>query len=81
MIQNPSQGKINGKKLKDKEKYVAESGKLILFLAAGSFVMAILMYFSVHAAVVEIAVWFVVFGILWKRMNDKYGAPNSHKKK
>ena len=43
--------------------------------------MAILMYFSVHAAVVEIAVWFVVFGILWKRMNDKYGAPNSHKKK
>ena len=69
-------GKDNGKKLKDKEKYVAESGKLILFLAAGSFVMAILMYFSVHAAV-----WFVVFGILWKRMNDKYGAPNSHKKK
>ena len=69
------------KKLKDKEKYVAESGKLILFLAAGSFVMAILMYFSVHAAVVEIAVWFVVFGILWKRMNDKYGTPNSHKKK
>ena len=31
-------GKDNGKKLKDKEKYVAESGKLILFLAAGSFV-------------------------------------------
>lgn len=30
-------GKDNGKKLKDKEKYVAESGKLILFLAAGSF--------------------------------------------
>ena len=74
-------GKDNGKKLKDKEKYVAESGKLILFLAAGSFVRAILMYFSVHAAVVEIAVWFVVFGILWKRMNDKYGTPNSHKKK
>ena len=74
-------GKDNGKKLKDKEKYVAESGKLILFLAAGSFVMEILMYFSVHAAVVEIAVWFVIFGILWKRMNDKYGTPNSHKKK
>ena len=30
---------------------------------------------------IPIAVWFVIFGILWKRMNDKYGTPNSHKKK
>ena len=74
-------GKDNGKKLKDKEKYVAESGKLILFLAAGSFVMAILMYFSVHAAVVEIGGVVCSIRYLWKRMNDKYGAPNSHKKK
>ena len=71
----------NGGKFKDKEKYLTESGKLILFLAAGSFVMAIIMYFSVHIAVVQIAVWFLVFGILWKRMNDKYGDPNSRKKK
>ena len=32
-----------GAKFKDKEKYVTESGKLILFLAVGSFVMAIVM--------------------------------------
>lgn len=75
---------ITGKKnikFKDKEKYVAEAGKLILFLAAGSFVMAIVMCFSTHAAVAEIVIWFVIFGILWKRMNNKYGDPNSHKKK
>lgn len=70
-----------GGKLKDKEKYVTEAGKLILFLAAGSFVMAIVMYFSTHAAVVQIAVWFLIFGILWKRMNDKYGDTSSRKKK
>ena len=70
-----------GAKFKDKEKYVTESGKLILFLAVGSFVIAIVMYFNTYAAVVEIAIWFVVFGILWKRMNDKYGDTSSHKKK
>jgi len=73
-------GKKSGK-FKDKEKYVTESGKLLLFMAAGSFIMAIVMYFNVYAAVVEIAVWFLVFGILWKRMSDKYGDTNSHKKK
>ena len=70
-----------GTKLKDKEKYVTESGKLILFLAAGSFIMAIVMYFNTYAAVAEIIIWFVIFGILWKRMNDKYGDTGSHKKK
>ena len=71
----------NGGKFKDKEKYMKEAGKLILFLATGSFIMAIVMYFSTHAAVIQIVVWFVVFGILWKRMNDKYGDTSSRKKK
>lgn len=70
-----------GTKLKDKEKYVTESGKLILFLATGSFIMAIVMYFNTYAAVAEIIIWFVIFGILWKRMNDKYGDTGSRKKK
>ena len=44
---------ITGKnaKFKDKEKYVMESGKLILFMAAGSFIMAIIMYFNAYVAV------------------------------
>lgn len=71
----------NGGKFKDKEKYVSEAGKLILFLAAGSFIMALIMYFNIYAAVAEIAIWFVIFGILWKRMNDKYGDPTPRKKK
>ena len=71
----------NGAKFKDKEKYVTESGKLILFMAAGSFIMAIIMYFNAYVAETQIAVWFLIFGILWKRMNDKYGDTKSHKKK
>lgn len=43
--------------------------------------MAIVMYFNTYAAVAEIIIWFVIFGILWKRMNDKYGDTGSHKKK
>ena len=70
-----------GVKFKDKEKYSKEAGKLILFLAAGSFVMAMLMFFNTYAAVAEIVIWFVIFGILWKRMNDKYGDTSSRKKK
>lgn len=70
-----------GGKFKDKKKYVTEAGKLILFLAVGSFVMAIVMCFSTHAAVAEIVIWFLIFGILWRRMNDKYGDTSSRKKK
>lgn len=43
--------------------------------------MAIIMYFNAYVAVTQIAVWFLIFGILWKRMNDKYGDTKSHKKK
>ena len=43
--------------------------------------MAIVMYFNTYAAVAEIIIWFVIFGILWKKMNDKYGDTGSHKKK
>ena len=47
---------------------------LMLFLAAGSLVMTVLLYFQVIAAVVQIVVWIIVFGILWKKMDERYGA-------
>ncbi len=75
---------ITGKKeakFKDKEMYAKAAGKLILFLAAGSLVMALLMFVNTYAAVAEIAIWFVIFGILWKKMNEKYGDTSSRKKK
>lgn len=75
---------ITGKKeakFKDKEMYAKAAGKLILFLAAGSLVMALLMFVNTYVAVAEIAIWFVIFGILWKKMNEKYGDTSSRKKK
>lgn len=67
---------VMGKKagnIKDKENYSKEAGKLMIFMGAGSLLMAVLMYFNVYAAVAEIIIWFAVFGFFWKRMNDKYG--------
>ena len=63
-----------GTRLKDEERYAKEAGKLMLFLAAGSLVMTVLLYFQVIAAVVQIVVWIIVFGILWKKMDERYGA-------
>ena len=67
-------GKDQTKKLKDEERYATEAGKLMLFLAAGSLIMTVLLYFHVIAAVVQIVVWVVIFGILWKKMDERYGA-------
>lgn len=63
----------NGRKLKDEEKYAKEAGKLMAFLALASLLMAGIMYFSVPAAVIQIVVCVVVFGVLWKKMHEKYG--------
>ena len=46
----------------------------MLFLAAGSLVMTVLLYFQVIAAVIQIVAWIIVFGILWKKMDERYGA-------
>ena len=46
----------------------------MLFLAAGSLIMTVVLYFQVIAAVVQIVVWFIVFSILWKKMDERYGA-------
>ena len=67
-------GKDQTKKLKDEERYATEAGKLMLFLAAGSLIMTVLLYFPVVAAVVQIVVGVVIFGILWKKMDERYGA-------
>lgn len=67
-------GKDQLGKLKDEERYAKEAGKLMLFLAAGSLIMTVLLYFQVIAAVVQIVVWIIVFGILWKKMDERYGA-------
>jgi 4-hydroxybenzoate polyprenyltransferase len=67
-------GKDKSRKLKNEEMYAKEAGKLMLFLAVGSLVMAVLLYWNTVAAVVEVLIWIVIFGILWKKMDEKYGA-------
>lgn len=57
---------------KDKEGFCRDTGKLILFFAAGSFLMAVLELFSPTIALVQMAVWVVIIFVLWKKVNDKY---------
>lgn len=64
----------NEKKVKNEERYVKEAGKLMAFLMVSSLVMAAITCFSSIAALVQIAVCFLIFGFLWKRMNENYGA-------
>jgi len=45
----------------------------MVFLTIASLGMAVIMYWSVDFALIEIGVCFVIFGVLWKKMNEKYG--------
>ena len=61
--------------LKDKEHYVKGAMLLLFFMALGCIVMAVLIHFGMdNVATLESISWFIVFGILWKRNEDKYGA-------
>ncbi len=60
--------------LKDEKAYAEESGKLLLFFAGATLVMAVLIFVDLYAALGEIIVCTLIMGILWKRMNNKYGA-------
>lgn len=64
----------NSAELKDRVKYAKNAGILLIVLGIASLLMAGLMYVNVVAAVVEFVVVLVIVGILWKIMNDKYGA-------
>lgn len=66
-------GKNSGKKVKDEKMYAKEAGKLILFLAVGSLIMAVIMYWNTVAAFGVIFIWVIIFAILWKKMDEKYG--------
>lgn len=66
-------GKNDHKKLKDQEQYAKAAGELMIFLAVGSLVMIAVMYVNVTASVVVVCIWIVIFMILWKKMDDKYG--------
>ena len=60
--------------VRDKEMYQKRAGDLILLLGAATLVMAFLLFVSVYAAFVEICISIVLFGILWKSIEERYGA-------
>lgn len=62
----------NRKLLKDEKAYARAGGKLILFYGIATLLMAILIFVNIYVAVGEIIIGTVIFGILWKWMNDKY---------
>lgn len=62
--------------IKDETKYAVNSGYLMLFLAIGALIMCFLIFVNNYVATAQIATWFVVYAILWKRNSDKYGSTN-----
>ncbi len=68
--------KDDNRLLRDDKKYAEVGGYLMLFMAFGCLVMVLIIEFlhNEMLATIESFVWFIIFGILWKKMNDKYGA-------
>lgn len=63
----------NNSPLKNEKEYAKRGGILIVALGVASLLMAILLMINIYAGVIEIVICAVVIGILWKKMNDKYG--------
>ncbi len=61
--------------LKDKKQYVRGAMWLMFFMALGCLIMALIIQFMHNdtIATIESLSWLVVFGILWKRNEDRYG--------
>ncbi len=60
--------------VRDEEKYAIGAGKLVLFMGVATLVMAVLIFVNIYAALAEFAACLLIMGILWKRMEEKYGA-------
>ena len=59
--------------VKNEEMYAKSAGQLMVFFAAATFVMMFLLFWNIYVAVAEIIICTVILGILWSRMNKKYG--------
>lgn len=59
--------------VKDTAMYVKSASSLIFFLAFATLVMAFLMFINTYAALGEFIAATLIMGILWRRMEQKYG--------
>lgn len=60
--------------VRDEKAYAKMSGILILFLAAVTLLMAALLFVSTYAAVGEVIVGTIIFGVMWKKVDVRYGS-------
>ncbi len=63
-----------GPAVKDEKIYVKEAGKLLVLFSGATLLMTVLLFYSIYIAFAEICISIVIVGVLWKRLNDKYGA-------
>ena len=64
----------NAGALKDEKAYAKAAGKLLIFFAVANVVMGGLLMVNTLAAVAEIIACTLIMGVLWVRMNGKYGS-------
>ena len=54
----------NKEPVKDEKAYAKKGGALMTFL----------LFVNLYVALAQIVICTIIFGVLWKKMNDKYGA-------
>ncbi len=59
--------------LKDEARYAKEGGMLLIAFGIAALIMGILLMFNVMAAVLFIITATVLFAVMWKRLEDRYG--------
>ena len=60
--------------VKDEKAYAKKGGALILFFGFATLAMTFLLFVDLYVALAQIIICTIIFGVLWKKMDDKYGA-------
>ena len=53
---------------------VKDGGALILFFGFATLAMTFLLFVDLYVSLAQIIICTIIFGVLWKKMDDKYGA-------
>ncbi len=62
------------RKLKDKDNYARYAGLLLLLFGICSLIMAALLFVNMTAALVQIAICVLITALLWRKVEENYGA-------
>ena len=64
----------NKEPVKDEKAYAKNGGGTDLIFRRGNTGYGTVAFVNLYVALAQIILCTIVFGVLWKRMNDKYGA-------